>query len=223
MKARIAEIFESFQGEGLYLGEKQIFVRFFGCNLSCRFCDTKQDRYYEYEPQELFEEIKLYRGRHHSVSFTGGEPLLQKDFLKEILKLTSKAGYCNYLESNGTLYAELGDLIDYIDIVAMDFKFPTSSGMIGLWSSHRRFLEIAAKKEVFLKAVICEDTSEEDLNEALEIIRQIAIGSVLVLQPNSYDDLLKMGTKLTRFKEICASSGVTACVIPQVHKIAGMK
>ena len=41
---RIAEIFPSFQGEGLRLGEPTIFVRFSGCNLRCAFCDTKYAR-----------------------------------------------------------------------------------------------------------------------------------------------------------------------------------
>src|SRR3990167_3151859 len=103
MTGKIAEVFDSIQGEGLYLGEKQIFVRFFGCNLSCKFCDTKSDRFTEYEPEELFEEIKLYHNSFHSISFTGGEPLLQNDCLKEVLKLTSGHGYKNYLETNGTL------------------------------------------------------------------------------------------------------------------------
>jgi organic radical activating enzyme len=103
IKGRISEVFESVQGEGLYFGEKQIFVRFFGCNLSCKFCDTKLNRFLEYEPQELFEELKLYQDVYHSISFTGGEPLLQKDFLKQVLQLTQKEGYKNYLETNGTL------------------------------------------------------------------------------------------------------------------------
>jgi len=72
MKAKIVEVFESIQGEGLYLGEKQIFVRFFGCNLNCNFCDTRPDRFMEYEPQELFKEIELYQDKYHSISFTGG-------------------------------------------------------------------------------------------------------------------------------------------------------
>jgi len=129
MKAKIAEVFDSVQGEGLYLGERQIFVRFFDCNLNCSFCDTKPDRFTEYEPQELFQEIKLYHQHYHSISFTGGEPLLYKDFLKEILKLTRRHGYKHYLETNGTLAAELEELIDHIDIVAMDLKLPSSTGL----------------------------------------------------------------------------------------------
>lgn len=223
MKARINEIFDSVQGEGLYLGEKQIFVRFFDCNLSCTYCDTKLDRFTEYEPKELFEEIKLYRDKYHSISFTGGEPLLYADFLKEALKLTSGRGHRHYLETNGTLFSELEQLIDRIDIIAMDLKFPSSTGMGNLWQLHRKFLKIAARKEVFLKAIICQATYEEDLREALAIIKEISPSSVLVLQPNSYENQSVLHGKLLNFKEIANEQGVTTCVIPQIHKIMGLR
>jgi organic radical activating enzyme len=223
MKAKIVEVFDSLQGEGLYLGERQIFVRFFDCNLSCSYCDTKPDRFMEYEPHELFQEIKLYRDKYHSISFTGGEPLLCKDFLKEILKLTGKHGHRHYLETNGTLVTELEELIEHIDIVAMDLKFPSSSGTGDLWDRHRDFLKIACRKEVFLKAIICQGTKEDDLKKALELIKMVSPSSILILQPNSneHHDLLK--DKLSNFKKICAQERVTACVIPQIHKIAGVR
>ena len=223
MKARITEVFDSLQGEGLYLGERQIFVRFFGCNLNCSFCDTQLDRFMEYESEELFEEIKLYREEYHSISFTGGEPLLYKDFLKEILKLTAKHGHKHYLETNGTLAAELEELIEYIDIVAMDLKFPSSSGMGNLWDMHRKFLKIAAQKEVFLKAIICQETQEEDLREALNLIKEVSPTSILILQPNSYEDKDILQKKLGKFKEVCSRANVIACVIPQIHKIVGLR
>lgn len=223
MKAKISEIFDSVQGEGLYLGEKQIFVRFFNCNLSCVYCDTKLDRFTEYEPNELFEEIKLYRDKYHSISFTGGEPLLYVDFLKEVFKLTSGHGHKHYLETNGTLFFALEELIGDIDIIAMDLKFPSSTGMGSLWQLHRKFLKIASKKEVFLKAIICQATQEEDLREALAIIKEISPSSVLVLQANSYENQAALQEKLLNFKEIANQQGVTACVIPQMHKLMGLR
>jgi len=220
MKGRIAEIFDSVQGEGLYLGEKQLFVRFFGCNLSCKFCDTKLNRFIEYDPEELLEELRLYQDDYHSISFTGGEPLLQIDFLRELLKLTQGHGYKNYLETNGTLIGELEMAIDYLDIVAMDIKLPSSTDMGILWGIHRRFLKIASRKEVFLKAIICQSTKEEDLVEALWLIKETAPATILVLQPNSLEDYATMQEKLETFRHICQESEITTCVIPQVHKIA---
>ncbi|MFA6350638.1 MAG: 7-carboxy-7-deazaguanine synthase QueE, partial [Candidatus Omnitrophota bacterium] len=136
VKGKITEIFDSVQGEGLYLGERQLFVRLHGCNMKCRFCDTKTTHYIEYHPQELLKELDMYENDYHSVSFTGGEPLMQKDFLKNALELTSRSGYKNYLETNGTLPAALSEVIQHIDIVAMDLKFPSSTGADAYWQTH---------------------------------------------------------------------------------------
>jgi len=223
MKGRISEVFESIQGEGVYLGERQLFVRFFGCNLKCGFCDTPASYYKEYEPSELFEELKRYRNRIHSISFTGGEPLLQKDFLKETLKLTNKTGYRSYLETNGTLPDELQEVIDYIDIVSMDVKLPTSTGQGGFWDQHARFLEIASKKEVILKIVICKSTQEEDFREAVKLIKKNNRFTALVLQPNSFDCDEVMDNKLEEFKSICVQEDLVTCVIPQMHKKAKIR
>jgi organic radical activating enzyme len=223
MKGKISNIFESVQGEGIYLGEKQLFVRFFGCNLGCKFCDTKLVDFREYEPQQLLEELKGYKDTFHSVSFTGGEPLLQKDFLKEAMALTQKAGYKNYLETNGTLHSELKEVISYVDIIAMDVKLPSSTGQRGFWQEHREFLKVASDKEVFLKAVICHSTEESDLRQTLDLIKEINLALLLVLQPNSREDDERLREKMDNFKEICARENILGCVIPQMHKILNLE
>jgi len=223
MKGKIAEVFESIQGEGLYLGERQLFVRFFGCNLKCRFCDTKLNRFIEYEPQELIEEIKSYYEGYHSISFTGGEPLLQKDFLKELLYYSCCYGYQNYLETNGTLLDGLSEVIDYLDIVAMDLKLPSSTGLECFWDRHRRFLEIASRKEVFLKTVICQSTKEDDLREVIILIKEINRAATLVLQSNSYEDYSRLNVKLENFRDICLKENISTCIIPRIHKVIGVK
>lgn len=220
---KITEVFSSIQGEGLYFGEEQIFVRFFGCNMKCRFCDTPLDRFTQYEPQELLKEVKLYKNGHRTVSFTGGEPLLQKYFLKEMLKLTRKEGFNNYLETNGVLHSALEDVIDYVDIVAMDIKLPSSTGLKDFWHHHLNFLKVASKKEVFIKMVVCQDTNENDLREGLKLIKEVNKFLILVLQPNSLEETDAMAKKLERFKEIASEDHITACVIPQLHKRIGIK
>ncbi|MFH0876779.1 MAG: 7-carboxy-7-deazaguanine synthase QueE, partial [Candidatus Omnitrophota bacterium] len=71
VKAKIAEIFESIQGEGIYAGQQQVFVRFFGCNLSCGFCDTPLATFKEYTVAALREEIAEFSG-YQALSLTGG-------------------------------------------------------------------------------------------------------------------------------------------------------
>jgi organic radical activating enzyme len=95
--------------------------------------------------------------------------------------------------------------------------------MGNLWHLHRKFLKIAVKKEVFLKAIICQATDEEDLEEALALIKEISPASVLVLQPNSYENQSVLQEKLLNFKQIANQRGVTICVIPQIHKIMGLR
>ena len=222
MRAKVAEIFDSVQGEGLYVGEKQIFVRFFGCNLTCKYCDTKLTHFKEYDPKELFDEIKVYKDNYHSISFTGGEPLLHNEFLKEVLKLTKASGFRNYLETNGTLPGELENVIEHIDIVAMDVKLPSSTGMGDFWETHERFLRIASRKEVFIKAIICSSTKEEDLRLIFEMIKNVNKAVMLVLQPNALEKDELLAGKLEDFRNICFQEKISTCIIPQIHKIMGL-
>jgi len=223
MKGKISEIFESVQGEGIYFGQRQIFIRLSGCNLKCKFCDTKHKHFTELEAAELLEKIKSYKNHQGVLSFTGGEPLLQKDFLKEIFRLTHAQGYKNYLETNGTLPDELKEVIEDVDIVAMDLKFPSSTGLRSFWNQHRRFLKVASSKNAFLKAVVCEDTTQDDLKEAIDLIRQVDDNSILVLQPNSYEWNVDLEEKVSQFKRICLDEGIVTCVIHQMHKIIGVR
>jgi organic radical activating enzyme len=223
MKGKIIELFASIQGEGLYFGQRQLFVRFHGCNLHCKFCDTRLEGFMEYDLGELFKKIVSFKEKCEYISFTGGEPLLQKDFLKSLLKLTQGDGFKNYLETNGTLPEALEEVIEYVDVIAMDFKLPSSTGMSGYWEQHSKFLKIASQKEVFVKVVICEDTSLEDLIEAVHVIRNSGVSTVLVLQPDSFQEHSRLAEKLEKFKGYCLENNVVACVIPQMHKLMGIK
>ncbi|NQU19323.1 7-carboxy-7-deazaguanine synthase QueE, partial [bacterium] len=118
IKAKINDVFVSIQGEGKYLDQQQCFVRFYGCNLNCDYCDTKLYDFKEYTCAELVDKLKEIIGQKNikTISITGGDPLLQRDFLLEFLPKLKAEGFNNYLETNGVLYDELFDIIDYVDI-----------------------------------------------------------------------------------------------------------
>lgn len=223
MKGKVTEVFESYQGEGLYFGQRQIFVRLNGCNINCKFCDTKVGYYFECGPEELFKKVIPFKENYRFVSFTGGEPLLQKDFLKETLILSHKHGFKNYLDTNGTLPEALEEVIAEVDIVAMDFKLPSSTGGGKFWDQHRKFLKISSIQDCFVKAIICLSTTEEDLAEAIKLIKEVDRSTVLVLQPNSFESPAELLKKTKEYQFICSGQGVISCVIPQMHKVIGVR
>jgi len=130
-KLKVSEIFLSIQGEGTEQGEPTIFIRLFGCNYRCKWCDTKYamegNDYREMTLDEIIEEISLY-DYCENVQITGGEPLIQDiDGLVERLTLKDKIIWIN---TNGSI-----DFKHFIKgfygkdcRIMMDIKTP-SSGM----------------------------------------------------------------------------------------------
>lgn len=223
MKGRISEIFSSIQGEGIYAGQSQVFARFAECNISCSYCDTKFDLYREYDSKELLSEIESFGKGLRSVSLTGGEPLYQKDFLKEILCLLKQRGYKTYLETNGTLPLALKEVISNVDIVAMDIKLPSSGdNHCAYWQEHRDFLKISLGKDVFVKAIICCSTTQEDYLDMLNLLKGMDYRGTLVLQPNSFEKE-RLREKLAAFKKYAQPYSFSVRVIPQIHKLIGVR
>lgn len=218
LTGKISEVFSSIQGEGLYTGARQLFVRFYGCNLDCVFCDTQMSVYEKYTPEELYSVISRFEKNYHSISFTGGEPLLQKDFLKEILKLLKKDGVKTYLETNGILHEELKEVIDYIDIIAMDFKLPTSGKHEEYWQEHKKFLETAVKKEVFIKCIVCLSTHDEDIEKVTELIKSSGKNVPLIIQPNTFELGRRLLDKAMAYQDTLFHTVSDVRIIPQVHK-----
>lgn len=230
-KADITEIFSSVQGEGIFVGAKQIFVRFKNCNLNCAYCDEPRGATAKrYSAPELMAEVSSLnkaRGPHHSVSFTGGEPLLYADFMMSPLAMLKKAGLRSYLETNGTLPEELVKVVELFDIIAMDFKLPSSTGEGEFWDEHYEFLKISSGRKVFVKLVVTPVTAEEDIKRSVDIIKSVDEDIPLILQPATSRGVLENridNDTIRSFLDICSRSRLTDVrVIPQVHKILGMK
>ncbi len=229
MKAKISEVFSSIQGEGKYVGVKQIFVRFCECNLNCDWCDTpnttteKDGQYREYSRDELSETINSLWEVCHSVSLTGGEPLLQKDFLKEFLGVLKSQKKKTYLETNGILYKVISEVVADLDIISMDIKLPSSTKCGEYWHEHEEFLRIANAKEVFIKAVISNGTIKEDVVKAVDLVKNVDSNILFVIQPNSLEMSRELINKCVEFRDYCAGDLKDIRVIPQVHKIIGVR
>ncbi|NQV04293.1 MAG: 7-carboxy-7-deazaguanine synthase QueE [Candidatus Omnitrophica bacterium] len=223
LKAKITEIFSSIQGEGPYVGEEQVFVRFSGCNLSCKFCDErkKRDSFLEYTPNEVIEKI-INEGR-KTVSFTGGEPLLQADFLKDILLVLKEKDLSIYLETNGILKDELLKVLDYVDVISMDIKLPSSTGCVPYWQEHTVFLKEAIKKEVFVKSIVTPETIPRDVEMAVSIVKSLDENIPFIIQPVSYNGNIEKVGLLGDFFDSARGRLNNVRVIPQVHKILGVK
>lgn len=91
MLTRINELFRSIQGEGVHAGRTMQFVRFFGCNLSCVWCDQPsalEDRPMHHSRDMDTGEIAQIVCENHvsvPVCFTGGEPTVQHQALLKLM------------------------------------------------------------------------------------------------------------------------------------------
>ncbi|MDR0800653.1 MAG: 7-carboxy-7-deazaguanine synthase QueE [Endomicrobium sp.] len=233
MQTPICEIFFSFQGEGLYTGFPQIFVRFAGCNIKCGYCDssyssliTEKTEYYTAD-KLLAAVCKLYGDNKKkfifgkpSVALTGGEPLIYADFLAMLLPKLREKGFGIYLETNGTLPQKLTKIIKFCDTVSMDFKF-ASECKRSFWKEHKNFLKIAESKvlvEVFVKCVITENTNISEIRKSADIIKNTSKKTPLILQP-SIDKNIPAMQNLYKFYSEAKKSIPRVYLMVQVHKI----
>ncbi len=242
--AQLIEIFSSIQGEGPVLGYRQLFVRFAECNLNCAYCDTPFQPVagcrVETEPgsgdyreipnplgmptliELVADWVRRYPGLHHSLSLTGGEPLVQHrllaDWLPELRKFLPI-----YLETNGTLAQELEPLLPLIDIIAMDIKLPSLSGEGELWNLHRDFLALAASKQAFVKVVFGRRSPAKELEQAARLVAEVAPQIELILQPLSGPGGIEFSAReLLDAHRLVAAIHPASRVIPQTHNILGV-
>lgn len=243
--AHITEIFSSVQGEGPWVGQRQIFVRFAGCDISCRYCDTRASAGNPEIPGPAACRVQvnpfsftydLVQGRitpealtgfcarltvsgpgKPVLSLTGGEPLLQLPFLLAWLPQIRK-DYSVYLETSGIHYEGMSGIRSMVDTVSMDFKLPSATGLRPYWEEHARFLAASRGAAVFAKAVVTGDTREEDILTSACLIRESGRSIPLVIQPA--DHPFSPGTELLiRFQNAAQALIEDVRIIPQVHKM----
>lgn len=242
----ISEIFSSIQGEGYLAGRRQIFIRLSECNLECSYCDTDHARQdtcrVETGPgstefasllqplsfQDVLQIVRMWceklPGAHHSISLTGGEPLLYANrfagwlpALRQVLPI--------HLETNGTMHLALEQVIGELDYVSMDMKLPSTSGCTEhLWDLHREFLRIAQGRHASVKVVICDETPCDEIEQVCSIIDEIDHLTPLFLQPLSRgSNGVGISVRhMLRLQEAASARLPDVRVIPQMHRMLGV-
>jgi 7-carboxy-7-deazaguanine synthase len=155
---KVHSIFSSLQGEGRFQGVPTLFIRLYGCNLRCSYCDAidavSGDVFFEMTVKEVFKKVNEYD--FYDICITGGEPMCQKDELYDLLRVIGKERRVS-LETNGSF--DLFELTDFFPevYVSVDWKTP-GSGTSSFCAENLKILE--KKDRGWIKFVV---SSKEDL------------------------------------------------------------
>ena len=205
-KIKVSEIFTSIQGESSYQGIPFFFIRLSGCNLDCKYCDTKEilNKEIEYSVEDLVEEAKKSKLDH--VQITGGEPLLQKNTV-DLVDSLIKNEFTVLVETNGSI--EITGL-NKKAVVIMDIKTP-SSGMERHFDPNN-LKSINDKDE--MKFVI---TDRDDYEWAKKKIVEYGLSENVMFSP--VHEVLEPGTLAKWIIE----DGLEVRLQIQLHKYLGLK
>ena len=239
-------VFVGIQGEGtLCLGRKQIFLRTCGCNLRCWYCDTDSTAGESFRvhwrpgggvcelvpnPVSLDRVVNIVNSLAspdiHSVSLTGGEPLLlPTSTFRRLAEALGRSGLRVYLESNGTLPQKLSDVIDCVDFLSMDIKLPSADGR-EWWDEHEQFLMVAGGIPTCVKVVVCASAVQEVV-QAAELVGRVDSDVDFVLQPESkalkYTAAQPIDEWLWPLVENVSQFVQNVYVIPQTHEFLKLK
>ena len=175
---KVVEIFSSINGEGTRAGQLAVFVRMQGCNLNCTYCDTKwaneaDAKFHWTSTEEILELLRSMEIK--NVTITGGEPLLQIDFLIELFRKAKEMGIHTTLDTSGNPYTEKEpfyskwlELMKYTDLILLDIKHIDEQEHIKLTGqTNKNILAMAEKlsdmgKPVWIRHVLVPERSDRD-------------------------------------------------------------
>jgi organic radical activating enzyme len=234
----LQEVFASFQGEGSHVGERTVFVRTAGCALRCRFCDTPKalvrTEFVEFHRADgsierarnpvsvatVAAEVDALDPQARAwVSFTGGEPLEQADFLAALAPALRDRSL--HLETAGVNAPEMRQLAPLLDFVEFDLKLDSVAHEGDRAAQHRDFLAacrgVAREAKVVVSATV--DVAELDRLCALVGAEERSIP--IVLQPETprrggFPELPR--ELLDRCFAVASRHSDHVRVIPQTHK-----
>jgi organic radical activating enzyme len=247
-EAFVDEVFLSVQGEGIWVGARQVFVRFSGCGLDCAYCDSQRARRLAsaacvHDPAigAIHEEANPVRAEAltaivrsmaaprevHSVAITGGEPLLQHRFLAAWLPSIKSVGYRVYLETAGNLAERLKCVLPHVDFCSMDVKLPSATGMRSFVPEHKAFLAACRVRGVptMAKAVVSGVTTTEEIEVCARMIAETMPEATLVIQPvtpTERQPATPSPSLLLVLQSVALRYLDSVRVIPQTHRLVGI-
>ena len=243
----VSEIFVSFQGEGLHAGRRHLFVRLGGCPLRCRYCDTPESLVPVAEcrvlgpdglqrqpnpltPAELAVVVTGLAAAApplHAIAVTGGEPLLQTDFLVAWLAGRARGGPLVLLETAGILPVRLRRVLPWVAIVSLDVKCPSNTGERARWDEHEACLRaaVAAGREVYVKMPVDETTDPDEVEVGARLVatvdRQVPLFLTPLTEPATPRLTISAPT-LERLHVLASRVHPDVRVLPQLHKVLGI-
>ena len=178
MEYKVSEIFTSINGEGERAGEPAVFVRLAGCPLRCSYCDTGYALSFDSEhtlmtEDEIAEHI-LSTGI-TDVTLTGGEPLAAKG-IRVLLGRLAQLPVRVEIETSGCIDVSICRGIVPAPVLTIDYKLPSSGMESRMLKDNYRGLS----KDDTVKFVA---GSREDLDRALEVMREFALDCHIHISP----------------------------------------
>ena len=165
IKIKVSEIFTSFQGEGPYVGTPATFLRLYGCNLECEWCDTDISTYEMLSVDDVAEIIltQMEFNNIKTLIITGGEPTLQMEEIKRLIKELPEDIKIQ-METNGSLFEYIPE-IEYVISPKQD--------------KEKVFENYYNYENTFFKFVI---TSQEDIDEVISLKEKYNYDKAIWLQ-----------------------------------------
>ena len=165
IKIKVSEIFTSFQGEGPYVGTPATFLRLYGCNLECEWCDTDISTYEILSVDDVAEIIltQMEFNNIKTLVITGGEPTLQMEEIKRLIKELPEDIKIQ-METNGSLFEYIPE-IEYVISPKQD--------------KEKVFKNYYLHENTFFKFVI---TSQEDIDEVISLKEKYNYDKAIWLQ-----------------------------------------
>ena len=173
IEIKVSEIFTSFQGEGPYIGTPATFLRLYGCNLNCQWCDTDISTYEMLSVDDVAE-ILMTQMEFNNINLlviTGGEPTLQMEEIKRLIKELPEDIKIQ-LETNGSIFEYLPE-IEYVISPKEDKE--------KVFENYHKY------DNIFFKFVI---TSKEDIDEVIAIKNKYGYDKTIWLQGEFSKDAL---------------------------------